>query len=105
MSILKLISRVGVALVLCCTAAFAAAPPATPAVSATTANTAGVIVFDTDGVPQVVVFISKTGSVTALSIGDCLQSAKCIALANAEHKAGKSYVFNVRSAATPGTSI
>jgi hypothetical protein len=104
MSTRKLISRVGVALVLLCsTLSFAAEPQA--AQPATIDNTSGVLVFATDGVPQVVVFVSKTGHVTALSVGACIKDPKCVALANAEHKAGRAYVLNVRHTASGGTSV
>jgi hypothetical protein len=68
------------------------APEAPPSVS----NTAGVVVFDVNNEPQVLLFISKTGQIAAATIAQCKAVPACVALAEALHDAGHAYVINVK---------
>lgn len=63
------------------------------------ANTAGAIVIDVDGIPQAVLFVSKTGEVAGESMDECRVTPACVALGSALAKAGKMLELNLRGSA------
>ena len=76
---MKTLLALAAALLLSITAAFAADPVSDGI--PTVANTAGVVVFEIDHVPQVLVFISKTGQVVAYPFAVCATNLACGTLA------------------------